>query len=151
MFQAMDRHTVTSRIEQCGYAENTSKNIEISIYNEALQYATSHDIEKDWDNDLFRHIYVSIFLRVYDYLKDPTIRKTIIDDKLSRHVGGTKWFEFKQMITPKLNKECDEDGLFQCYKCKSRKTTYYSLQIRSSDEPMTNFITCTNCGNRWKN
>ena len=43
-----------------------------------------------------------------------------------------------------------EDGIFQCKKCKSRKTTYYSLQTRSSDEPMTNFITCIECKNRWK-
>jgi len=39
---------------------------------------------------------------------------------------------------------------FRCGKCKQSKTTYYQLQTRSADEPMTTFITCTNCGNRWK-
>ncbi|KAI8465250.1 MAG: transcription factor S-II, central domain-containing protein [Monoraphidium minutum] len=39
---------------------------------------------------------------------------------------------------------------FQCGKCKQRKVTYYQLQTRSADEPMTNFCTCTVCGNRWK-
>ena len=38
---------------------------------------------------------------------------------------------------------------FKCGRCKERKCTYYRLQIRSSDEPMTAFITCLNCGNRW--
>ena len=28
---------------------------------------------------------------------------------------------------------------FQCGKCKQRKVTYYQLQTRSADEPMTNF------------
>lgn len=31
-----------------------------------------------------------------------------------------------------------------------RKTTYYQMQTRSADEPMTTFVTCVNCGNRWK-
>ena len=30
------------------------------------------------------------------------------------------------------------------------KCTYYQLQTRSADEPMTTFVTCINCGNRWK-
>ena len=39
---------------------------------------------------------------------------------------------------------------FKCGKCKQRACTYYQLQTRSADEPMTTFITCVNCGNRWK-
>ena len=39
---------------------------------------------------------------------------------------------------------------FKCAKCKQRKTTFYQLQTRSADEPMTTFVTCVNCGNRWK-
>ena len=44
----------------------------------------------------------------------------------------------------------DEDGMFVCGKCKSKKTTYYQLQTRSADEPMTTFVTCTNCNNNWR-
>jgi transcription elongation factor S-II len=39
---------------------------------------------------------------------------------------------------------------FRCGKCGQRKTTYFELQTRSADEPMTAFITCVNCGARWK-
>ena len=39
---------------------------------------------------------------------------------------------------------------FKCGKCKQRKCTYYQMQTRSADEPMTTFVTCTNCNNRWK-
>jgi len=39
---------------------------------------------------------------------------------------------------------------FKCGKCGQRKCTYYQLQTRSADEPMTTFVTCTNCNNRWK-
>ena len=47
-------------------------------------------------------------------------------------------------------KEEDYSGLFKCGKCKSLKTTYYQMQTRSADEPMTSYITCTNCGHKWK-
>jgi len=46
--------------------------------------------------------------------------------------------------------EKDYEGQFKCGKCKSVKTTYYQLQTRSADEPMTTFVTCKGCGNRWK-
>jgi transcription elongation factor S-II len=39
---------------------------------------------------------------------------------------------------------------FKCGKCKKSKVTYYSMQTRSGDEPMTNFIRCVNCDNRWR-
>ena len=39
---------------------------------------------------------------------------------------------------------------FTCFKCKSNNCTYYQLQTRSADEPMTTFVTCMDCANRWK-
>lgn len=46
--------------------------------------------------------------------------------------------------------EEDYNGLFKCGKCKSVKTSYYQLQTRSADEPMTTYVTCRNCGSKWK-
>ncbi|XP_065314853.1 transcription elongation factor A protein 1-like isoform X2 [Gordionus sp. m RMFG-2023] len=40
--------------------------------------------------------------------------------------------------------------LFKCGKCKGKKCTYSQIQTRSSDEPMTTFVYCIDCGNRWK-
>ena len=39
---------------------------------------------------------------------------------------------------------------YKCGRCGSNKTSYYELQTRSADEPMTTFVKCINCGNRWK-
>ncbi|XP_042414582.1 transcription elongation factor TFIIS-like [Zingiber officinale] len=39
---------------------------------------------------------------------------------------------------------------FKCGRCGQRKTTYYQMQTRSADEPMTTFVTCVNCNNHWK-
>ena len=41
-------------------------------------------------------------------------------------------------------------GFFTCGRCKSKKTTYYQLQTRSADEPMTTFVSCLNCEKNWK-
>jgi len=41
-------------------------------------------------------------------------------------------------------------GMFTCGKCKGTRTTYFQMQTRSSDEPMTTFVTCLTCNNRWK-
>ena len=39
---------------------------------------------------------------------------------------------------------------FTCGKCKHKRVSYYQMQTRSADEPLTTFCTCENCGNRWK-
>ncbi|XP_063075087.1 transcription elongation factor A protein 1 [Engraulis encrasicolus] len=43
-----------------------------------------------------------------------------------------------------------ETDLFQCGKCKKKNCTYTQVQTRSADEPMTTFVFCNTCGNRWK-
>lgn len=40
--------------------------------------------------------------------------------------------------------------MFKCGKCQKKNCTYTQLQTRSSDEPMTTFVFCLECGNRWK-
>lgn len=60
-------------------------------------------------------------------------------------------------IKQKAMFECERGGApkattdqFKCSRCGQRKTTYYQLQTRSADEPMTTFVTCVNCNNHWK-
>ena len=48
-----------------------------------------------------------------------------------------------------INKEQATDQ-YQCSRCHKRECTYYQLQTRSADEPMTTFVTCLNCGKRWR-
>lgn len=35
-------------------------------------------------------------------------------------------------------------------RCKQNNCAYTEAQTRSADEPMTLFVLCRNCGNRWK-
>lgn len=57
----------------------------------------------------------------------------------------------KDMRMEEIKKEEEGyEGLLKCGKCKSLKTTYYQLQTRSADEPMTTYATCKACGHKWK-
>ena len=69
---------------------------------------------------------------------NPPIWTALIDAKIKRD---------KNMTSDNMMAATDQ---FKCYKCKKRKCTYYEMQTRSADEPMTTFVTCLNCGNRWK-
>ncbi|XP_049633692.1 transcription elongation factor A protein 2 [Suncus etruscus] len=43
-----------------------------------------------------------------------------------------------------------QTDLFTCARCHKKSCTYTQVQTRSSDEPMTTFVVCNECGNRWK-
>lgn len=67
-----------------------------------------------------------------------------------------KRLDWEQANEDKINEMCGIKGdllkasLFTCGRCKSAKTTSTQKQTRSADEPMTVFVFCMNCGNRWK-
>ncbi|XP_076839709.1 transcription elongation factor A protein 2 [Brachyhypopomus gauderio] len=64
------------------------------------------------------------------------MRKALTKESIREHqlskVGGT------------------ETDMFICGKCKGKNCTYTQVQTRSADEPMTTFVVCNQCGNRWK-
>ena len=39
---------------------------------------------------------------------------------------------------------------FTCFKCAKSNCKYYQMQTRGADEPMTTFVNCLECGNRWR-
>ena len=133
---------------------NGYNNIEKSVYNWAIKNSTDLNIEANWNNENFVHMYVQRCMDVIHHIKEYELNEKIQNKEiLSKDIG---FFEHKNFNNDRWapivheTDETDKDGIFQCKKCNSKKTTYYSLQTRSADEPMTNFITCLTCGNRWK-
>lgn len=152
--------------------ENEKKciNIEKGIYNYAIKEATQKKIVKKWDNKYFVMLYTNKFRSLWmniwsesnvfnnDFLEQ--IKKGIIESKkvafMTHHeITPEKW---KKLIEDKIERdknkyEVDKRGAtdeFKCRKCGERQCTYYQLQTRSADEPMTTFVSCLNCGNNWK-
>ena len=72
-----------------------------------------------------------------------------------QQMNPEKWNDLIQLKIERDNNTFTTDTKgaskeFKCGKCKKRETTYYQVQTRSADEPMTTFVTCLNCGNNWK-
>ena len=124
-------------------------------------------LKPDWQCDYFRTRYINKSLGLVFNIGDTRNKGFIqaIVEKLMplREIANLKPDEiFPELWKPIQKKVWDKevilgfkpdeynDGIEQCRRCKSYKTTYYSKQTRSADEPMTNFFTCHNCGKHWK-
>jgi len=143
--------------------EKSGKNLEIGIYNYTIKEANSHRIIKKWDNPQFVQIYIdrvrSIYLNlstdVISQIKNKTIKPHQVAFMTHQELRPDKW---DKLIQEKIQRDKNKyettieaaTDTFTCRKCKSKKCTYYQMQTRSADEPMTTFVTCIDCGNRWK-
>ena len=144
--------------------EKHSSNLEKGIFNYALKEANNRKVVKKWDNQYFVQIYLDRLRSIYLNLKNPEIINQIKNETIQAHTVAfmthqemrpDKWQELIEEKAKKdknkfeTNVEASTDT-FTCRKCKSNKCTYYQMQTRSADEPMTTFVTCIECGQRWK-
>jgi transcription elongation factor S-II len=121
-----------------------------------------------WENKDFTKMYKFKFLSLQNNIKkNPKLKSDLVGKKIKTiefvNMGPEKlWPDgpyakemevriHREMRKDFLTKELkNQDGFFTCSRCKSKKTTYYQLQTRSADEPMTTFVSCLNCGKNWK-
>lgn len=140
-------------------------NIERGIFNYAVEVSS----KPDWENHMFKHNYISKAVRIYTNLNPENslknielihrlFKKEFTEFELatfdSERLFPSRYYEILEKYGEKkieVNKpDPDIQGMFRCGKCKTYKTSYYQMQTRSADEPMTTFVTCHNCNNRWK-
>ena len=147
------------------FGEKKSINIEKGIYNFAIRKATKLNIVRKWENKYFVNIYVNRWRSLYlnfknnkslvEKIKTKQISVKELSEMRHQELCPEKW---KKLIDAKIKRDKNLTSVnlsaatdeFKCYRCKKSKCTYYQLQTRSADEPMTTFITCLVCGNRWK-
>ena len=85
-----------------------------------------------------------------------TKEKIMATEKAKKEIEDSRRLDWETENEDKMNEQCGIKGdllnasLFTCGRCKSIKTTSTQKQTRSADEPMTVFVLCKNCGNRWK-
>jgi len=146
-----------------------SKKIEESIYNYTIHQCEIRSIDSTIQNKYFKRIYVNKFITLYNNIdKKSYVKNYNFLDRIYNNDIDIKNIAF---LTPQeihkdhwkkyLDRQSANDEFlysrtagirtneYKCGRCKEKKCTYYQLQVRCSDEPMTTFINCLNCGNRW--
>jgi DNA-directed RNA polymerase subunit M/transcription elongation factor TFIIS len=150
--------------------ENIVNNIEQGIYDFVVNKCIKNNMVTNEDNKYFKRHYLNKAVSLYDnidknsYIKNETLIEKIINGCIDpynlanlkpQELFPEHWNEFIErkklendiIYSKKLVPVTDQ---YYCPKCKKNSTTYYELQIRSSDEPMTLFITCLNCNFHWR-
>uniref|UniRef100_A0A6C0C6S1 TFIIS-type domain-containing protein n=1 Tax=viral metagenome TaxID=1070528 RepID=A0A6C0C6S1_9ZZZZ len=147
-----------------------SLNLEKGIFNYTIQSAKLRNIVRKWDNESFVMIYIdkfkSILLNINkkSSVKNLNLLKKLKNGDFKAHemafmthheLYPEKW---KALIDKKIKRDKNEGTVdlsaatdeFFCFKCHKKQCSYYEMQTRSADEPMTTFVTCLLCGNNWR-
>ncbi|KAF9449213.1 transcription elongation factor [Macrolepiota fuliginosa MF-IS2] len=128
-------------IEKCVYNDNGGTT---AVYKQKIR--TLFVNLKDKNNPGLRETVVSGDLAVERFTK-MTSQEMASEERKAADSKIKEENLFKSLSAAEQQAETDA---FQCSRCKQRKCRYRQAQTRSADEPMTTFVTCTNCGNRWK-
>jgi hypothetical protein len=154
--------------EQCD--KDDLNELERGIYNASLNEAKTRQIPLTWEHETFRWIYGMVAKRAIanfnpdSYVGNKHLIQRWKDGEFTLdQIGGWSPYELKPMHWKDLKDQLLrreqrilEGNLsmatdrFRCSQCKEKKCSYYELQTRSADEPMTIFVKCLNCGKQWK-
>jgi transcription elongation factor S-II len=146
------------------------RKIEKSIYNYCIQISSDKCINKSWNNPIFKNLYLSKIRSIYSnikedsYIQNKTFKNRILSGEVDPNtIANMSSYDilpevWKELIDLKIKRdklkyELKPEAMtdvFKCRKCSSRSCSYYEVQTRSADEPMTQFINCLECGNRWR-
>jgi transcription elongation factor S-II len=149
--------------------DDTAIKIEAAIFKKSMETANIEEIRKTWNNQAFRDVYLAVARRIVgnlspsSYIQNKNLwlrfstGELTIEDIVKQNYYELCPENWQQMVDRQAKREQIQlEGDFSratdkwmCHGCKQRKCTYYELQTRSADEPMTIFIHCLNCNKRW--
>jgi transcription elongation factor S-II len=164
------RSDIVKKLNALIKKRNISINLERGIFNYTIKEATKRKIVKKWDNKFFVILYMDKLRSIYlnldckSSLKNIKLLKALKGGEFKAHeLASMKPHEmFKErwqdLIDAKIERDTNATKVkysaatdeFTCRRCRKKKCTYYEMQTRSADEPMTIFVTCLGCANRWR-
>jgi transcription elongation factor S-II len=159
------RKNIANVLAKFIHTDKLSINLEKGIYNYSLKEASNLREIKKWNNPYFVQIYVNRFKsimhnleenpKLVDEMNSGTLKPEVLAFMTYQEMVPEKW---DVLIDRKIKRDKSKyetrlaaaTDTFTCRKCKSKECNYYQMQTRSADEPMTTFVSCINCGSRWK-
>ena len=156
--------------KHCKLPINDCYKIELSIYNYAIMQSEKFHIYSHWENPVFIPYYIDKAKSLISNLCEdfgvcnPRLKTLVVDHKVDlltlanmsyQELWPENWQAIKdeQIKLEQMRKDAIKSkatDIFKCPRCAKRNSIYFELQTRSSDEPMTQFITCQECGLHWK-
>jgi DNA-directed RNA polymerase subunit M/transcription elongation factor TFIIS len=143
--------------------------IEKGIYNFSLTLATKYSVIKKWENPEFAEIYKDIAYKILvnldkdSYVANPKLMEKVLSDEVkpsklagmtSQELHPEKWEALFQEKLKKTNMKYENNlattDFYKCPKCKKARATFYQVQLRSADEPMSTLLNCLECGYDWR-
>ena len=164
------RTSIRNEFEKLLENKELANEIEIGIYNYIIKMADVKGVLKKWENNIFKSMYKMKSLQIYanidpeSYIHNNNLISKIKNREIKAYdiafMDSKKLFpeKWEKLLENKLKRDAVRyevrteiaTDMYQCSRCKKSMCTYYQLQTRSSDEPMTTFVTCLNCQKRWK-
>jgi transcription elongation factor S-II len=162
------RDTTRRALQSIGLSDIEAQDAEIGLFNSTIDYCNQNRVPLTWKSDMFTEIYRSKSRCIFGNLKGNNNNSRLME---RLRMGEFTPHELATMSHDRLYPEhwkeiIDEEELrqksayeqqhvaktdrYRCGKCHKNQCSYYELQTRSADEPSTLFISCINCGNRWK-
>jgi transcription elongation factor S-II len=162
--------TIELMLKENSIQSVNSIQLESIVYNSSLQEAHKKHITPHWKCNVFHYLY-TMKLRTLlgnlipsSYVKNtyllPEIEaKAISMETLSSlnpyQMNNALWKDYIHRRQQREKRQLEGNKAmatdqFLCTRCHKRECTYYEMQTRSADEPMTIFITCMNCGKHWR-
>jgi transcription elongation factor S-II len=148
--------------------DHSATRLERALYNWTIKTTTDDHIYRSWENAAFRFRYSSrcnSLLQNMKHKDNPELLQKLKNGELApakfanmthKQMFPAHWEKlYEQAASREIRRTIKldagtVDGAYECHKCKTKKTVYRQLQIRSADEPMTTFVFCLNCSHRWK-
>ena len=146
------------------FAGKNARNLEKGIYNWTIKEAGNRKVIKEWSNPHFVRLYADHLRSIYVNLANKELIELVTTGVIKSHeiafmthqeMQPQRWNKMLELKAIKdknkfeTNIEASTD-MFKCRKCHSRRCTYAQAQLRSADEPMTTFVSCLDCGCRWR-
>ena len=144
--------------------------MERAIFDAACQNAQKQYITRNWKVPGFVELYQQTMRTVFSNLhpqspvQNTRLLLRVKEGEFPLHaipfmstyeMFPERWFALKDKLLQREQKILEGNksratDQFKCRRCQKSECTYYELQTRSADEPMTIFITCLNCGKEWR-